>query len=232
MFKKGVIIAHRGIYDNIKIFENTIESFNLAIQKKYIIELDVHLTKDKQLVVFHDYDTKRLLSKNMIVRESSYHELNKASKFHIPLLAEVLKIINNKVPILIEIKHENKIGILEQELMNILKKYNGEYYIQSFNPLTLWWLKKNYPNIITGQLSCCFGKKDYNPLKKYILKKMLLNPFSKPDFISYKYNELSQKEIKKIKKKNITLLGWTVTSKEEYDKYIKLYDNLICEKFI
>ena len=38
MFKEHRIIAHRGIHDNIKVFENTIEAFKLAIKKKYIIE--------------------------------------------------------------------------------------------------------------------------------------------------------------------------------------------------
>ena len=54
-FLKTNLISHRGIHDNIKVYENTLESFKLAIKKKYTIELDIHLTKDNQIIVFHDF---------------------------------------------------------------------------------------------------------------------------------------------------------------------------------
>ena len=232
MFKKGRIIYHRGIHDNIKIFENTKEAIKLAKDKNYIIEIDIHLTKDNQIIVFHDYNTKRITKKDMIIEESNYNDLNKQNIIHIPLLKEILKLINGKVPLLIEIKQENKVGKLEQNLMNILKDYKGEYAIQSFNPKVLYWFKRNYPNIKRGQLSCKYKNKKIPKTEKYILSNMLFNFITKPNFISYKYNELSIKKIRKYQNKNIKVLAWTITNKQDYNKYIKLYDNLICEKFI
>lgn len=232
MFKKGRIISHRGIHDNIKIFENTKEAIKLAKDKNYIIEIDIHLTKDNQIIVFHDYNTKRITKKDMIIEESNYNDLNKQNIIHIPLLKEILKLINGKVPLLIEIKQENKVGKLEQNLMNILKDYKGEYAIQSFNPKVLYWFKRNYPNIKRGQLSCKYQNKKIPKIEKYILSNMLFNFITKPNFISYKYNELSIKKIRKYQNKNITVLAWTITNKQDYNKYIKLYDNLICEKII
>lgn len=232
MFKKGRIISHRGIHDNIKIFENTKEAIKLAKDKNYIIEIDIHLTKDNQIIVFHDYNTKRITKKDMIIEESNYNDLNKQNIIHIPLLKEILKLINGKVPLLIEIKQENKVGKLEQNLMNILKDYKGEYAIQSFNPKVLYWFKRNYPNIKRGQLSCKYKNKKIPKTEKYILSNMLFNFITKPNFISYKYNELSIKKIRKYQNKNIKVLAWTITNKQDYNKYIKLYDNLICEKFI
>lgn len=232
MFKKERIISHRGIHDNIKIFENTKEAIKLAKDKNYIIEIDIHLTKDNQIIVFHDYNTKRITKKDMIIEESNYNDLNKQNIIHIPLLKEILKLINGKVPLLIEIKQENKVGKLEQNLMNILKDYKGEYAIQSFNPKVLYWFKRNYPNIKRGQLSCKYKNKKIPKTKKYILSNMLFNFVTKPNFISYKYNELSIKKIRKYQNKNIKVLAWTITNKQDYNKYIKLYDNLICEKFI
>lgn len=232
MFKKGRIISHRGIHDNIKIFENTKEAIKLAKDKNYIIEIDIHLTKDNQIIVFHDYNTKRITKKDMIIEEFNYNDLNKQNIIHIPLLKEILKLINGKVPLLIEIKQENKVGKLEQNLMNILKDYKGEYAIQSFNPKVLYWFKRNYPNIKRGQLSCKYKNKKIPKTEKYILSNMLFNFITKPNFISYKYNELSIKKIRKYQNKNIKVLAWTITNKQDYNKYIKLYDNLICEKFI
>lgn len=232
MFLTKNIISHRGIHDNKKIFENTLEAISIAVGKGYIIEIDIHLTKDNKLVVFHDYNTKRITKKNMIIEDSTYNDLNNQTIIHIPLLEEVLNLVDKKVPLLIEIKQERKVGNLEQILMNILKNYQGEYAIQSFNPKVLYWFKKNYPTILRGQLSYQYKSKKIPKLSKYLLKNMFFNFITKPNFISYKYDELSLPKISKYKQKNITVLGWTITTKKDYNKYIKMYDNLICEKFI
>ena len=232
MFEKGRIISHRGIHDNKKIYENTLEAIKLAKGKEYIIEIDIHLTKDDQLIVFHDYSTKRLLKENKIIEDSTYKELNNQNILHLPTLTEVLNLVDGKVPLLIEIKQQRKVGKLEKSLMNILKDYKGEYAIQSFNPKVLLWFKKNYPNILRGQLSYSYKNNHFIKIKKLILKNMFTNFLTKPNFISYKYNELSEKKINKLKKKKITLLGWTVRSKKEFKKYSHYYDNLICEDFI
>lgn len=232
MFLTKNIISHRGIHDNKKIFENTLEAISLAVNKGYIIEIDVHLTKDNKLVVFHDYNTKRITKKDMIIEDSIYNDLNDQTIIHIPLLEEVLNLVDKKVPLLIEIKQERKVGNLEQNLMNILKDYQGEYAIQSFNPKVLYWFKKNYSKILRGQLSYQYKSKKIPKLSKYLLKNMFFNFITKPNFISYKYDELSLPKISKYKQKNITILGWTITTQKDYNKYIKMYDNLICEKFI
>lgn len=232
MFKDKKIISHRGIYDNKKIYENTLEAIKKATKKNYIIEIDIHITKDNKIVVFHDYNTKRITKKDMIIEESNYEELNNQSTIHIPLLEEVLNEVKGKVPLLIEIKQKNKVGLLETILMETLKNYQGEYAIQSFNPLVLLWFKRNYPKILRGQLSSKHKTTKVNKLNRIILKNMYFNIITKPNFISYKYNEISIKKLQKLKRKRIIILGWTVTSKEEYDKYIKYYDHLICEKFI
>lgn len=232
MFESKRIISHRGIHDNKEIYENSLEAIKLAKEKDYIIEIDIHLTKDNKIVVFHDYNTKRITKKDMIIEKSYYQDLDNQDIIHIPLLEEVLNEIKGKVPLLIEIKQPNKVGHLEKELMKILKDYEGEYAIQSFNPLVLLWLKKNYPKVTRGQLSYQYKNKKMPSLEKLILKNMYLNFLTKPRFISYKYNELPINKIKKYQKKNIKVIGWTITSQKEYNKYIKDYDNLICEKFI
>lgn len=232
MFESKRIISHRGIHDNKKIYENSLEAIKLAKEKNYIIEIDIHLTKDNKIIVFHDYNTKRITQKDMIIEKSYYEDLNNQDIIHIPLLEEILKEIKGKVPLLIEIKNQNKIGPLEKELMKLLNKYEGKYAIQSFNPLVILWFKKNHPEVLRGQLSYQYKNKKIPIFEKIILKNMFLNFLTKPHFISYKYNELTINEIKKYQKKNIKVLGWTITSQKEYNKYIKYYDNLICEKFI
>ena len=142
------VISHRGIHDNTKVYENTLESFKLAIKKDYIIELDVHLTKDNEVVVFHDYNMKRLLKKDKLIEDSTYKEINNQNIFHVPTLKEVLNLVKEKVPLLIEIKQSRKVGQLEEKVMNILENYKGEYAVQSFNVMTLYWLKKTLSKYI------------------------------------------------------------------------------------
>ena len=231
MFLTEKIISHRGIYDNKKVFENSLEAIKKAVKKRYIIEIDIHLTKDNKLVVFHDYNTKRITKKNLVIENHTYKELNKQEIIHIPLLEEVLKIVNSKVPLLIEIKQNKKVGKLEQKLVDVLNNYKGDYAIQSFNFKTIYWFKKHYPNILRGQLASNHKKTKMFFIKKYFLKKMIFNFLTKPNFISYNYEEISIRKISKLKKKYI-VLGWTIKTKTEYNKYIKYYDNLICEKFI
>lgn len=230
MFLTKNIISHRGIYDNKKIFENTLPAFKKALSKGYIIELDIHLTKDNNIIVFHDYNTKRMTNIDKVVENSTYQELNKQKILHIPTLEEVLKLVNGKVPLLIEIKQNQKVGPLEKKLMDMLKKYNGQYAIQSFNPKTIYWFKKNYPNVIRGQLS--YSNHSYNPIKRFIFRKMFFNLITKPNFISYRYNDLTIKQINKYRKKGIIIIAWTINSKKNYEKYKDIYDNLICENFI
>ena len=65
------IIAHRGIFDNVLVVENTLPSFQAAIDLKIPFELDVQLTKDNRLVVFHDDTLKRLASSSKDKGEDS-----------------------------------------------------------------------------------------------------------------------------------------------------------------
>lgn len=234
-FLKERIIAHRGVHNEKDIIENSLEAFKEAVNKNYIIELDVHFLKDGEVVVFHDDNIERMTGINKNLKDCTYDEirniklLNKNT--YIPKFSDVLKLVDGKVPILIELKNDNKVGLLESSLVQILKKYNGKYAVQSFNPLSIMWFKNNYPNIIRGQLVCKFKNKKMDNIKKFILKTMFFNIITNPDFISHSVDDLSYKEVNKIKK-NKFILGWTVRNKERYDELIKYYDNLICEKFI
>ena len=197
-FLKTNLIAHRG-YHNNEIKENTLEAFKKAIDNNYIIELDVHILKDGNVVVFHDDNLKRLTGIDKKIKDTTYEEIKNLNllntKQRIPLLKEVLKIVNGKVPLLIELKYDTKVGMLEDKVLEILQKYNGLYALQSFNPRTLIYLKKKNPNIPRGILVSDYKNTKINIIKKIILKKMLLNSIIKPDFISVNYNYLESKNI-------------------------------------
>ena len=231
-FLSRSLIAHRGYYNNKKgIPENSVIAFKKAIDSNYLIELDVRLTKDKKLVVFHDDNLKRVCGVNKRVKDLTYKELLKYNLFDttqkVPLFSEVIKLVNGRVPILIETKFHNRYGILEKILINELSNYKGLYAIQSFYPLSLLWFKTNTKHIPIGLLSSNF-KNNSNSLKKLIGKTLILDLFFKTDFISYDVKGLPNNylSLKKDKKK---IVIWTIKNKKDYDLAKKYTDALICE---
>ncbi len=233
-FLKNTLIAHRGYHDiKIGIPENSIAAFKRAISYNYTIELDVHLTKDNKLVVFHDNSLKRVCGVNKIIENCTYNELLKYNlfdtKYKIPLFDEVLNLVDGKVGLLIEIKTSKFDGNLEKELSKKLDDYVGLFAIQSFNPLSVFWFKRNKKDYIRGLLASDFkNRKDISNLRKNIIKTLITDIILKTDFIAYDINALPNNYIK-TKRKSKLILGWTIRNKKNYEKAIKYCDNLICE---
>lgn len=227
------LIAHRG-YHNIKkgIPENSIMAFENAIKHNYLIELDVHILKDGEIVVFHDDNIKRMTGIDREIKDMDYDEIREIklqeTNQRIPLLKEVLKVVDGKVPLIIELKYDVKCGVLEKEVIKILKEYNGKYAIKSFNPFSIIFIKNNFPEAIRGQLATDFKDDNISKIKRIFLSKMLFNFISKPDFISYNINALPNKRVSKIRS-NKVILGWTVRNNDNLKKAKKYCDNFICE---
>lgn len=217
------LIAHRGIFDNKIVPENSIEAFKKAIRKGYIIELDVHLTKDKKIVVFHDDLLDRMTNKKGKIKDYKLDELKDIkllnTNYSIPTLSEVLKLVKGKVPLLIEMKYDNKSFELPRLLLKELSDYNGEVAVQSFDPFLVSYFRFHKNNYLRGLL-----------IDRKIASHILFLKFgiliSKPSFLSVQKSLYNNKEINKYKnKKNI--ISWTMKSKEDIDKYKDKYDNLI-----
>ena len=218
-------IAHRGLHNTL-VPENSLGAFKEAIKNNYMIELDIHLTKDNKIVVFHDDNLKRMTNIDKKICECTYEELKTIklldTKYTIPLLSEVLNLVNGKVPILIEIKYDQKIGLLEHELMKILDNYNGNIYLQSFRIRTYLWFKlRKYP-YKNGLL---IKKRKHSICYLYIF--LILKIF-KSDFISVSFNILNNKYIKKISN-NTLLFVWTIKNENKYKKVKNSVDGIIFE---
>ena len=146
----------------------------------------------------------------------------------IPLLSDVLKLVDGKVPLLIELKYDNKVGMLEDKLINIMKDYKGLYAFQSFSPFSLIYLKKHYPNVPRGLLVSDFKNNKINIIKKFLLKNMVFNFLIKLDFISVNYNYLNSKKIQKLRN-NKLILTWTIRNNDDLNNVKDLCDNYIVE---
>ena len=226
-------IAHRGLHDDI-IPENSKAAFQKAIEVGYAFELDVHLSKDKKLIVMHDENLKRMtgVDKNIADESSEYIKtltlLQTQEK--IPTLDEVLVLVEGKVPLLIEVKNEGKVGELEERVYEMLKGYKGEFAIQSFNPFTLGWFAKNASHILRGQLSGRFEDVELPFYTKFLLGNLLLNGFSKPHFIVYESVHLPNLAVSISKIFQKTILAWTIDSEDKIPHAREHANNIVFKK--
>lgn len=235
LFKSWLVekyVAHRGLHDE-QSAENSLSAFEKAIENGYVIELDVQQIADGTVVVFHDSSLSRLTGQDGYVKYLLKEDLSacflNGTKETIPTFEEALNLIAGRTPVIIEIKNTEKPGKLESQVLEILRNYNGEFAIMSFNPFVLKWFKDNAPSIIRGQLSSFLKNEKLGFFKKIALKKMLLNNVTHPDFIAYQAQNLPNRYVRKCK--NLPLLAWTVRSQEEYMKVVKYCDNIIFEGF-
>lgn len=230
--------AHRGYHCIEKgIPENSMKAFEAAIEKGYGIELDVHLTKDGQLVVFHDDTLERICQSTAAVRSLTLDELRQfrlsGTKEQIPLFSDVLSLIHGQVPLLVELKLPDSSLEVCEAAYKLLAGYNGPYLVQSFNTLGIRWFKLHAPEVLRGQLSSRLTKDNLKEtwILKFAVENLLANFLGRPDFISYKLSDLP--------KLSVTLLRailktpaavWTLDTEQAINKGISMYDMQIFEK--
>lgn len=228
--------AHRGLFDNEYITENSIPAFESALNKNHSIELDIRITSDNKLVVFHDHNLERLTGIKKEINEIESSDLKniklKNSEQSIPAIDEVLELVNGRVAILIDIKNGRTFGILENELLKSLKNYKGYFAVHSSSPFSRNWIKRKSPEIEVGQLVSNFNNLNFLVKQGF----MQLNKFShnlvKPDFLSCNIDSLPDKWAERIRKNGIPVLSWTIKNTEQYEKAKKYSDNFIWEKIL
>ncbi len=224
-------IAHRGLWGG-NVPENSIAAYEQAAAKNYPVEIDLYLTKDEEIVSFHDDTLKRMTGENGYIWDKTLDELKKLrlaeSEYTIPTLSEVFAVCEGKSPLLIEIKDQPNGKLLVKKLVAALKKYKGEFAVQSFNPLYIAKIKRLAPKFIRGVLATNETNSLKSALKRHIVKNMSLNFLANPDFVSYDYKGYPLPDSKV---KNKICLAWTVTSYEIWDKIKPFVDNIIFEGF-
>lgn len=219
-------IAHRGLVDETT-FENTYSAYEKAIKSGYPIEMDVQLTSDGIPVCVHDDNLKRITGNDVFINDITLEEAERLtvgkSDEHIPLFEDFLKFIGGRTPLMIEIKMQrNKDYDIAKIVVDMLKNYEGEYVIQSFDPRILGKVKKYAPKIIRGQLAGA-EKSENLPFSQYlIVKYMLANFISKPDYVNYKLQCMP----KKIRLPHVL---WTIKSEGDRSAAEKFGCNYVFE---
>ena len=233
-------ICHRGFYNNEDVPENSLSAFKKAVDNNYGIELDIQLTKDDKLVVFHDASLLRMcgVDKNLI--DCTYEELKHYplldTKERIPLFSEVLKCLKKDTPLIVEIKGDGRFIEATKKTVEMMRQYDGLYNMESFNPLVVKYLKDHEPDIIRGQLSYNFLADKESPISfylKFIATNLLYISTVKPDYVAYdieNMHNLSFRIISRIYKGEC--VAWTVKSQKQLEQARKYYQTFIFDSFI
>ena len=231
-------VAHRGLHGN-GVIENSLSAAATALAANYAIEVDLQLSADGEIVVFHDDTLERLTTETGPVGERTVAELTRiklaSSGDTIPTLAELLTLVAGKTPLVLELKSPwNGDTKLAEKLATQLRDYAGPVAAMSFDPDLVAALKANAPGLPRGIVAeRWYGYKDWDFLssgRKHALG-LLLHIFrTKPHFVAYAQFDLPA--IAPLIARflfGMPLLTWTVRTENERSRVSKWVNQLIFE---
>lgn len=238
LFQK-IYFAHRGLHDNAtEEPENSMAAFRKAVEAGFGMELDVQVTKDGVPVIFHDFNLERICNVEGKVVNLTYEELQAYtlchSKERIPRLSDLLEMVDGRVPLIVEIKAETADVSGCVIIDSLLSAYQGPYCIESFNPMVLWWFRRNHGDVVRGQLSSNFRKEgEYWNILYFAMTHLLFNFLTKPDFIAYnhKFSEEPGRRICRHLYRH-PAAAWTIRSEKDLEALKGEYDVFIFDSFL
>jgi glycerophosphoryl diester phosphodiesterase len=223
-------IAHRGLHSDAKGSpENSLLAFSEACRRGFPIELDVRLTRDGRIAVAHDSNVKQPTGVKKRISDMTVKQLREVriggTKERVPLLEDVLALVNGQVPILIEIKNRGISKNLEVRVIDMIESYSGQIALESFNPLSISYLRHREVAYPLGQVVGSLKLPKF--MRRVILKSLATKVLAKPDFLALKLDELSRAAVERWKQQGITVIAWPVKSEADEEYALKLADNFI-----
>ena len=220
--EEKLIFGHRG--SPILITENTLPSFYKAVEQGVDgLELDFRLTKDGELVVFHDENLKRLSNHNEKIKACTLEalkavELNKQENQDelatIPALDDIVDLLDKIKVLNIEIKSESifsSTNILKP-LIKFLNHHqiDDKCIISSFNPFLLMKLRMQRPQTIIGFL--------YKRNRFFHgWDNMIWMLRVQPESLHIHYSLLNHWIIKWARRKGLRINSYTINDKQVFD---------------
>lgn len=230
----GMPIAHRGFHSP-QVPENSMAAFRDAIHHGFSIELDVRKTRDDVLVAFHDDTLRSMTGCGRAIGDSTSSELHTlvlaGTMERIPVLADVLDMVNGQAGLLIEIKMHPGIGSVEGPLAGMLDRYPGEFAVVSFDPRILHWFLQNRPGYIRGQISGGLRGKKFSVFWRFLMQSLLVCLVSRPDFIAYEYPYITAWVRFFTSALRIPLIAWTIRDAGTAAEARHVAQNIIFEGF-
>ena len=223
-------VAHRGLHNVLAgRIENTLSAVRAAVDAGFAIEIDVQLSADGKVMVFHDSMLERLTSETGRMDARTSDELTgirvSATTDTIPLLTEVLAAIDGKVPLYIELKHEGPTDWgLERAVIADLKDYGGPVAAMSFEPTSIVALRRLAPDLPRGIVAEAFTSdtaeiSGLGAWERFYCRHLLHFFSTLPHFIAYKVQDLpAPAPVMLNTVLAMPLLAWTVHTKADVER--------------
>lgn len=218
--------AHRGLHNRENgVPENSEKAFCLAVLGGFGMEFDLQLTKDRFVVVHHDHTIQRTCGADRLISDLTLSELRQYRLFGtdqpIPLFSDVLRLVDGRTPLIIELKGYNDPNVLCPLVMELLRDYKGLYCVESFDPRIVRWFRENRPDVVRGQLMERLekGKDGLSASQAFFGRNLMTNFLTRPHFEAYDFharNNLSLKAAKRLF--GMQEVSWTLHSEEDYQK--------------
>ncbi|MDH5718671.1 MAG: glycerophosphodiester phosphodiesterase family protein [Spirochaetia bacterium] len=232
------VASHRGYGKRGSIAENTMPAFEKSTKEGIgIHELDVRISKDGVVIIFHGPDLSSTTNGRGKVEKKTIEELNKLNwgfylrdsnlakekKYSILTLDHYLSSLGQKVITNIELKKEWFVfsSKLEQITIETVKKNNAQrrVFFSSFNLFVLRNLKKKAPEFGIGLL--------LEPGFFFSIRSFLFRVILRPDFIHLPKEHAGNKRIQKYKKKGYGIVVWTVNDKQKIKELLSFGADIV-----
>ncbi len=233
-------VAHRGLHGN-GLIENTLGAARAATEAGYAIEVDIQLTADNEVVVFHDDTLDRLTDSTGLLAARTLAELKqvtiRGSNERVPTLQELLDAVAGRTPLVIELKSSwNGSDRLAARTAEILKDYEGPVAGMSFDPSVVQALKNHAPGLPRGIVAeRYYDHSEWSPLgaaRKFRFGNLLHLPRTKPHFVAYYVRDLpALAPLLARYLLGMKLLTWTVRTEAERNKAHRWANQMIFEGF-
>ncbi len=225
-------IAHRGLHDDVRP-ENSRAAFDAAIAAGYPIELDVHLADDGTLRVFHDDTLVRMTGApghiaTVLAEDLARLRLSGTDE-SIPTLPEVLAQIRDRVPVLVELKTGGRPDAIADAAARCVAEYRGAVALQSFDPRAVLRLRRRSRHAVLGILASDFTGEHVSRTEAFVLRRLLLAPAVRPDFIGYALPCLPYWATTVARRLGVPVVAWTIRTEAQLVRARAVADNCIFE---
>ncbi len=232
-------IAHRGLWSPTGAPENSLAAFDAACRAGYGIELDVQLSSDGQVMVFHDHHLARMAGAAATLKEKTAADLGalrlKGSGEPIPTLEQVLRLVDGRVLIMVEIKSlPGEEGPLDEQVAQTIEGYVGPFSIIGFNPYSHAWWAEHRPDVLRGLNSYSYNDEGGHALpedQRQAFRNLEHVAVAQPHFLALGTDMLPSEPAERRRAEGYPIVAWTVRSAEHWVAIEADCDNLIFEGF-